>query len=313
MNKSNQNITLIGGTGFIGTNLAINLAKENNVTVVDSDKRYFITMEELGLPVRKLEASFGLDSDFDKQVENADIVYHLASTNFPGNSNIDISKELEANVTVTCRLLDACVRNNVKKVVFISSGGAVYGKKGVCPVNEDTVTYPITSYGIQKLTIEKLLYLYRYQKGLDYRVIRLANPYGPYQRPNGQLGVITTFIYQALKGDTLKVYGDGSVVRDFIYIDDAMRGIINIANGESDLRVFNLGSGKGTSISEVINMIRSVINDNISVEYNDSRSIDVPMNYLDISRYEECFGKLNPIDLRQGILRTGEFLSGHME
>lgn len=301
-------IALIGGAGFIGTNLAIHLSKTDEVTLIDREEKYFETLKSLNLPISYLVAPFDLTADFDSQIAGQDVVYHLASTVIPGNSNQDIGKELESNVIVTCKLLDACVRQEVKKVVFISSGGAIYGKKGICPIKEDTVTYPITSYGVQKLAIEKLLYLYRYQKGLDYRIIRLANPYGPYQRPNGKLGVVTTFVYKALTTGRLEVYGDGSVVRDFIYIKDAIKGIQKIMDGENDIRVFNLGSGKGTSVNQVIDAIKSTIRQDLSVEYIAGRATDVPVNYLDISRYERIYGKLDPVELEEGIQLTAEFM-----
>ena len=306
-----MNIAIIGGAGFIGTNLAIALSKQttDNITVIDREPFYFDTLKPLSLPrVSYVAAPFSIDADFDSQVRNQDVVYHLASTVIPGTSNKNVPDELEANIVVTAKLFDACVRQGVKKVIFISSGGAVYGKKGTCPIAEDTVTYPITSYGIQKLAIEKLLYLYRYQEGLDYRIIRLANPYGPYQRPNGRLGVVTTFVYRALTDGKLKVYGDGSVVRDFIYIDDAIRGIRNIVDGNNELRVFNLGSGNGTSVNEVIEAIKSSIRSDLVVDHIGSRSTDVPVNYLDISRYENSYGKLNPVDLSTGIKLTAEFM-----
>ena len=301
-------ICLIGGAGFIGTNLAIHLSQTDEVTVIDRDEKFFTTLKSLNLPINYKVASFDINSDFNSQVEGQDIVYHLASTVIPGNSNYDIGAELDANVIVTCHLLDACVRQEIKKVVFISSGGAIYGKKGTCPIQEDMVTYPISSYGVQKLAIEKLLYLYRYQKDLDYRIIRLANPYGPYQRPNGKLGVVTTFVYKALTSGRLEVYGDGTVVRDFIYIEDAIRGILKIVNGENDIRVFNLGSGKGTSVNEVIEAIRTTIRSDLTVEYIAGRTTDVPVNYLDISRYEGIYGKLDPLSLEDGIKKTAEFM-----
>lgn len=307
-------IAIIGGAGFIGTNLTIALCEDlnNEIRVIDREKEYFVPLKKLKhLKVSYMVGSFDDESDFDSQVKGQDVVYHLVSTNIPGNSNEHIPEELESNVIVTARLLDACVRQNVKKVVFISSGGTVYGKKGSYPIGETMATYPITSYGIQKLVIEKLLYLYRYQKGLDYRVIRLANPYGPYQRPNGQLGVVSTFVHRALTDGDLDVYGDGSVVRDFIYIDDAVRGIINIANGENDLRVFNLGSGMGTSINEVIEAIKRNVRKDLKIKYLYARATDVAINYLDISRYEEFYGKLNPISLDEGIKRTVQFLQAH--
>lgn len=301
-------IALIGGAGFIGTNLAIHLSKTDEVTVIDRDEQYFTTLKSLNLPISYMVAPFDMIANFDSQISGQDVVYHLASTVIPGNSNQDIGAELESNVIVTCKLLDACVRQKVKKVVFISSGGAIYGKKGICPIKEDTVTYPITSYGVQKLAIEKLLYLYRYQKGLDYRIIRLANPYGPYQRPNGKLGVVTTFVYKALTSGRLEVYGDGSVVRDFIYIEDAVRGIHKIVDGENDVRVFNLGSGKGTSVDQVIDTIKKTIRSDLLVKYIAGRATDVPINYLDISRYQEIYGKLDPVDLEDGIKLTAAFM-----
>ena len=276
--------------------------------MADRDLSYCQHFKELNKNIHCIEAPFDISADFDAQVKGQDVVYHLASTVFPGNSNKDIAAELEANVIVTCKLLDACARQEVKKVIFLSSGGAVYGKKGSCPVDEDMVTYPISSYGIQKACIEKLLYLYRYQYGLDYRIIRLANPYGPYQRPNGKLGVVTTFVYRALTDGRLEVYGDGTVVRDFIYIDDAVKGIINIANGDNELRVFNLGSGCGTSVNDVINAIKKTIRKDLKVEYIAGRTADVPMNYLDISRYEQAYGKLNPVSLEDGIVKTMNFM-----
>ena len=315
-----MNSTLIGGCGFLGTNLAAALAARSGsrkggapdvITVVDRKEEYFQHILEMGLSgVRFLEGDFRPDTDFDRQVKGADVVYHLACTTIPGTSNQNIPEELEANVIPTARLLDACVRQHVGRVVFLSSGGAVYGKKGACPVREDMVTYPISSYGIQKVTIEKLLYLYRYQEGLDYRVIRLANPYGPYQRPNGRLGVVTTFIYRALTDHHLEVYGDGSVIRDFLYIDDAVRGILNIVDGENDLRVFNLGSGHGTSVAEVIEAVRRTVYPDLTVDYIAGRPTDVPANYLDISRYESIYGCLHPISLEEGIRRTASFLEG---
>lgn len=144
--------------------------------------------------------------------------------------------------------------------------------------------------------------------GLDYRIVRLANPYGPYQRPNGILGAVTTFTYKALKGDQITVYGDGSVVRDFIYIDDAVRAIMKIVKGENKHRTFNLGCGYGTSIKQVLETIEKVLGINLNVSFIEERKVDVPVNYLDISRYEKYYGALNPISLEAGVKKTAEFM-----
>lgn len=305
-----MNILILGAAGFIGTNLTIKLAedKEDKITLVDRKPEHFLDIRRERFSNVVINTS-PLNADMDFSIlDNQDVVYHLVSTNVPTTSNQHISQDIQANVLFSSNLFDACVKYGVKKVVFISSGGTVYGKEAACPLSENTPTNPISSYGVQKITIEKLLYLYNYMYGLDYRIIRLANPYGPYQRPNGVLGAVTTFTYKALKGEEVQVYGDGSVVRDFIYIDDAVRGIINIVNGKNKHHTFNLGCGYGTSIKEVLDAIESALDIKMNVVYKEGRSVDVPVNYLDISRYEKCFGKLNPVGLDEGIKRTAEFM-----
>lgn len=306
-----MNIILLGAAGFIGTNLTLKLAqdKDNKITLVDVKKEYFSNIKDSEmLNVEIKESTFNVDADFEELLLGQQVVYHLVSTTVPTTCNQHISQELIANVVATAKLLDACVSCGVEKVVFISSGGTVYGKEVTCPLKENTVTNPISSYGIQKVTIEKLLYLYQYMYGLDYCVIRLANPYGPYQRPNGVLGAVTTFTYKALKGEKIYVYGDGSVIRDFIYIEDAMKGIINIATGNNKHRTFNLGCGYGTSIKQVLDTIQKALDVKLNIIYKPGRKVDVPVNYLDITRYEGSYGKLDPVTLHDGIIKTAEFM-----
>lgn len=305
-----MNILILGAAGFIGTNITIKLAEncDNKITIVDKHNEWFSNILKFHFNNVVIKES-SLDFDMDYSVlENQDVVYHLVSTNIPTTSNQHISSDIQSNVLFSSRLFEACIKYNVKKIVFISSGGTVYGKEVSCPLSENTPTYPISSYGLQKITIEKLLYLYNYMYGLDYRIIRLANPYGPYQRPNGVLGAVTTFTYKAIKGETIQVYGDGSVIRDFIYIDDAVNGILKIVDGENKHHTFNLGCGYGTSIRDVLKTIESALNITLSVEYKEGRPVDVPSNYLDIERYEKYYGKLKPISLEEGIKKTAEFM-----
>lgn len=307
-------ILLLGAAGFIGTNLTIKLMenKDDVITLVDKSKTFFINpniVNSSNIVIR--ESSLDLDMDYSI-LEGQDVVYHLVSSVVPSTSNQHISQDIQMNVLFSSHLFDASVQHGVKKIVFISSGGTVYGKEAACPLPENTPTNPISSYGVQKITIEKLLYLYNYMYGLDYRIIRLANPYGPYQRPNGVLGAVTTFTYKALKGDEVQVYGDGSVVRDFIYIDDAVRGILNIVNGENKHHTFNLGCGYGTSISEVLKTIEFALGIKMNIVHKNGRAVDVPVNYLDISRYEKYFGKLNPLSLEEGIIKTADFMRKNM-
>lgn len=304
-------IIILGAAGFIGANLTLELLKNDNydITLVDKSIDYFGWAKQIQSEKLKIiESDFNDSTDFSKLLNNQDIVFHLVSTTIPTTSNQKVSQELSANVVISAKLFDACVTNKVKRVIFISSGGTVYGKEAKCPLSEETPTYPISSYGLQKITIEKLLYLYEQMYQLDYRVIRLANPYGPYQRPNGQLGAVTTFTYKAMNDEEITVYGDGSVVRDYIYIADAIQGIMNIAFKAAKYKTFNLGSGIGTSINELIKTIRENINPNLKIVYKSGRSVDVPVNFLDISRYRETYGDVNMIPLSVGVRLTAEFL-----
>lgn len=307
---------ILGAAGFIGTNLSLALAKnENNyITLVDSKREYFSAINGMNLQnVSIHEEKIDENADFEKMLQGQEIVYHLFSTTVPSTSNQHIVKELSANVIVTANLLEACVKCGVQKIIFISSGGTVYGKEQECPLREETPTNPISSYGVQKVTIEKLLYLYQYMYGLDYRIVRLANPYGPYQRPNGVLGAVTTFTYKAIKREKIIVYGNGSVVRDFIYIDDAIRAILNIETEAARQKTYNLGSGKGLSIKQLLYEIEQVFGTTLDIEYREGRRVDVPVNYLDISRYEDDFGTLSPIAIKEGIRKTAAFLENELK
>ena len=167
---------ILGAAGFIGTNLTKKLAsnKGDKITLVDKSINYFVNILKYKFSnVEIMESSLDENEDFSI-LEGQDIVYHLVSTNVPTTSNQHISQDIKANVLFSSNLFEACVKHGVKKVVFISSGGTVYGKEATCPLSENTPTNPISSYGVQKITIEKLLYLYSYMYGLDYRIIRLA-------------------------------------------------------------------------------------------------------------------------------------------
>ena len=306
-------ITILGAAGFIGTNLALHFLKTNNeITLVDEKEEYFSNIPSIKR-AKRVCIKFDPESlDFDEIVKNQDFVYHLISTNNPTTSNRNIGKDLTDNILITINLLESCVKNHVKRVIFISSGGTVYGPDANCPIREEEETNPINTYGIQKLTIEKILYLYRYMHGLDYRVIRLSNPYGPYQRPNGKLGVITTFIFSALNNRTISVYGDGSVIRDYIYIDDAIKGIAEIATCEAEQKIYNLGSGIGTSVNDIIEIIRKITGRNLDVKYVEKRSVDVPVNVLDISKFRAISGTdFVNVSLEDGIRETIRFMENN--
>ncbi len=302
---------IFGAAGFIGTNLLLALAKKkgNQIIAIDEELDYFPrdTLNPYN-NIRLIALPFSKEADFDALLKDGDLVFHLASTTVPAQSNKNVLEDIMFNIEPTVRLLDACVRKKAVKVLFVSSGGTVYGQNRPCPISETAPTDPISSYGIQKLTIEKLLGLFRHIYGLEYVIARLANPYGPHQRPDGRLGVITTFAYHALKNEPLCVYGNGEVVRDFIFIDDAVERLLKLALNDNEHHVYNIGSGMGTSVNQAINIIAKVTGKALNVIYTPSRNADVPINYLDTSRYEREFPGEISISLEEGIQRTLLFL-----
>lgn len=306
-----MNIAILGAAGFIGTNLALELSKNenNHLTLVDRNAEKLSRLKELCIGRTKLlPGNLVLQSDFDEALKGQDVIYHLISTTVPTTSNRHVSKEIKDNVEFMSELLEACVRCHVGKVVFLSSGGTVYGINSPCPLKEEMETCPINSYGMQKVMNEKLLYLYRYLHGLDYRIVRLANPFGPYQKPNGVQGAVAAFTYKALKKEEINVYGDGTVIRDYLYIDDAVRAIVNIADSKETEKIYNVGSGEGTSINELLKVIEKVLKRELHINYQSGRKVDVPANYLNISRYENTFGRLISVPLDEGIRRTACFM-----
>lgn len=310
-------ILILGAAGFIGTNLTLRLLKEGERLVL-FDRPGASWIKEVRAAQKKgqvhiVEGSFA-DPKLWRQkalrsfLFDVDTAYHLVSTTCPTNSNQDVAQEMEENLISTVRFLDACVAAGVQKVVFLSSGGTVYGKlhTGVC--REEEEAFPITSYGVQKLAIEKMLYLYREMHGLDYRIVRLSNPYGPHQRPNGVQGVVSTFTYRAMRGQPIEVYGDGTVVRDYIYIEDAVEGILRIAKGTGKSRLYNLGSGTGHTVLDVIDAITKALGKAPEVIYRPGRPVDVPVNVLDVSRFAADFGTLSCRPLQEGVERLADFL-----
>ena len=203
----------------------------------------------------------------------------------------------------TLFLLEQCITQKVKKIIFISSGGTVYGNPSVLPIPENSPTEPECSYGITKLTIEKYLYLYRFLHGLDYCVLRLANAYGERQRPTATQGVIPVFLERALRNDEIVVWGDGSVIRDYVYVTDIASALLKALTYSGDTKVFNIGSGEQYSLNEVIQLIEHVTGQPLKVKYTEGRSFDVPINVLDVSRAKSFLNWTPTVSLSEGIAR----------
>ena len=300
-------ICVLGAGGFIGQNLVDYFTKNTNHFLIACDKN-IEKIEKIGnsnkILVKKIE--YSNETDFDNLLFGVDIVFHLISTCIPGTNGFDLKNDIINNSSPMINLLDSCVKNNVRKVIFLSSGGAIYGNKNKSCTEKDE-TDPISSYGLQKLLLEKIIYLYNYRFDLNFNIIRLSNPYGPYQKPNRGQGVINTFIYNIYNGKEICIFGDGTNVRDYIYISDAIDMIINISFSKVN-GVFNVGSGTGKSINDLIALISKIVGKKPLVKYMASRLNDVKTNTLDINKYRMHFGNPNLTSFDDGIEKTLKFL-----
>ena len=298
-------ILITGGSGFLGRNLIERLKSEgHDISCLD---RYLAPfLEEYG--VRTIQGDIYEQVAVDEAVRGMDVVVHMACTTLPKTSNDDPYFDVLTNVGGSIRLLDSAVKNNIKKFVFISSGGTVYGTPKEVPIKETHPTNPECSYGITKLTIEKYLQLYMDLKGLQTCTLRLANPYGKYQRYKAIQGVIPVFCYKALKGEPIQIWGDGTVKRDFIAIEDTVRAISMAIDSPTATGVFNIGGGGAFSLNEILDCIEQIIGKKLIREYGESRPFDVPISYLDISKAEQILGWKPEIDVKTGIGSTIEWI-----
>ena len=241
-------------------------------------------------------------------LKNSDVVFHLVSTTVPKTSNEDPAFDVTSNVVETIYLLERCVEERVKKVVYVSSGGAVYGTPVTVPVSEDSPTNPESSYGITKLTIEKYLALFQRLHGLDYVIVRPSNPYGPRQNPMVNQGVAAVFLGKIARGQAIEIWGDGTATKDYIYIDDLVEGIYRSSFLKSSSKVFNLGSGVGHSVNDLVRIITNVVGHEFTVIYGSKGAHDVSRIFLDITRAGSELGWKPVTPIEVGIERTWSFI-----
>ena len=237
-------------------------------------------------------------------MSGVEVVYHFVSTTLPKTSNDDPIYDVRSNLVDTIQLLESCVEAGVRKVIFASSGGTVYGPPETLPITEDHPTAPISSYGIVKLAIEKYLSLFHHLYGLDYAVLRISNPYGPYQDPGGQQGAVGVFLNRLYTGRPITIWGDGEVVRDYLYVSDLVDALELAALIESREKVLNIGSGEGLSLNALIRCISEVVGEHPAVEYLPARPLDVPASVLNVGRAKSALGWEPETGLAEGIERT---------
>ena len=306
-----KRILVIGGAGFIGSHLVDRLiAQGNQVRVLDRTPVNLRPTSMGSAQVEYLAGDFVDHSAIDVAVRGVDIAFHLASTTIPATSNVDPIFDVQTNLTGTLGFLRAAVEAGIGQVVFISSGGTVYGRPVSLPIKETHPTDPICSYGITKLSIEKYLAMFELLHGMGCVIFRVANLYGERQRPGAQ-GAIAAFMQKVLKGLPIEIWGDGSVVRDYIHIQDLIDVLAKGLEYRGNHRVFNVGSGEGRSLNEVIESLRRVTGRPIECHYKESRSLDVPKSVLDIGLAKRELSWNPNVAFSDGLERTWKWFKAN--
>jgi UDP-glucose 4-epimerase len=291
---------ILGGNGFIGSHVVdALLVAGHKVRVFDRGSEMFRS------PLQYVDyriASFTDVPALAEALEGIDVVFHFISTTVPSTSNLDPISDIEGNLINTVQLLQLMVQKDVRRIVYLSSGGTVYGIPEVIPIPVSHSLKPICSYGVVKVAIENYLLMFQSLHGIEPIILRVSNPYGERQGHQGIQGVIGTFLQKVLHGEHVVIWGDGSVVRDFIYVGDLANICVQAANGACG--IYNVGSGYGASIKQVLGCVETATGMELQVEYKPPRNFDIPSVILDISDTQKQFHWNPNIDLLFGIKRT---------
>lgn len=305
-----QRVCVLGSSGFLGRHLTHRLLCAGYQ--VQAFDRVIAPNPLVSPALQRHLTSFSGDffasDDLDRVLEGCEYCFHLVSTSVPKTSNSNPLRDVQQNLEGSLVLLERAVQAGVRKVVYASSGGTVYGVPKAERITEEHPTDPLCSYGITKLAVEKYLGLYQELHGLDYTVLRISNPYGPLQRTDAAQGVIGVFLGKVLRNEPLNVWGDGSVVRDYLHVDDVARAFVCAAETRTEHKIFNIASGHGASLNDIIAHLRVVTGRALDVEYTEGRVFDVPYSVLAIDRAQKELGWSPQITLEDGLRDTWAWL-----
>ena len=300
-------VLVSGGAGFIGSHVVDRLIKEGHrVAVVDNLSTGFrrnvspqATFYEVDICDKK-----EIGRVFD--LESPDYLNHHAA-------QIDVRKSVEdpvfdahSNILGSLNLITNALRKKVKKFVYASTGGAIYGEPEELPANEQCPVKPLSQYGISKHTTEHYLCLYNLLYGLKYTILRYANVYGPRQNPKGEAGVVAIFASQMLNKRESVIFGDGSKTRDYVFIEDVVEANI-LALDKGDNQIYNVGTGKETSDQEMFDTLREVTGSKLDPIYGEERPGEVHHISLDASEAKKDLGWEPGYSLREGLKKSADY------
>lgn len=284
----NKKVLIIGGNGFIGSNIADYLSKNNIIPEI-----YDLFQKDNGYT--SYQGNILTDDRLDEIIKQYDTIIYLVTSVSPKKSMEFPEESYTQDIPMLLKVLDSCVKNGkTKKIIFSSSGGTVYGEglnRKLC--EEGCTEEPINHYAICKLACEKILILYNKLHGMNNVILRISNPYGKGQNPSSGVGVITTFVDKIINGEKITLYGDGTVVRDFVDIEFVCNAFLKAILWENDENinpVFNVGSGKALNLNDIINIISKTLGVNPDIEYLPERTFDVKYNVLNMEKSKKVLG-----------------------
>jgi len=299
-----ETVLVLGGAGFLGQHLvrALKASGDYRVLVFErSENDCPFGIETVADAIYRGDAF--LDDSLDRVCASHKIttVFHLVSTTLPQGSDEAISFDVESNVLGTVRLLDTMRRHSIPRIVFISSGGTVYGNVEGDRRSEIDATNPLCSYGVTKLMVEKYLHLYRHLYGLEYLILRPSNVYGEYHRSAVQ-GLINVLLRRVLNGRAMEIWGDGNVIRDYVYAGDLAEICVRLVRKNVWNTILNVGSGIGYSIREILEFVRELVGPFV-VEHRAPRKVDVSRVVLDVTKLRSIL-PCAMTEIRSGISKT---------
>lgn len=310
-----MNVLVVGGAGFVGSHIVEAFAREGHV--VRSLSRRAPRFGEIG-GVDYIIGDAGRTEDLARCVAGSDVVVFSATATTPASAHSDPEFDLASSVLSGMRVLNAAMSERVKHVMLISSAGTVYGIPQSLPINESHQTNPISTYGVSRLTLEKYFGVFCFHTRISTTILRVGNAVGERQAPDSGQGAAAAFLASLLSGEPVEIWGDGSVVRDYIYAGDVARACLRAAllsdrtQGGNPL-VVNIGSGQGTSLLDLIGMCSRVVGRNPLIVRMPGRRFDVPAIVLDVNRAREALGWRPETPLHVGLERAATWLATAVE
>lgn len=292
---------VLGGCGFIGSHVVDRLVAAGHEVSVISRRGEVFRRPVAGVEYRMADLRDPVA--VGAALDGCDCVIHAFSATTPGSGDADPAFDISANLLPSLNVLDGMVAKGVRRLVFLSSGGTVYGDAGAVPTPESSPLAPICSYGIVKVAIESYIALHARNHGLLPVILRPSNTFGARHGRDGSQGLVNTVLRRVLTGETVEIWGDGSIIRDHLYVEDLARLVVLAGEG-SATGVFNAGTGVGTSVRDLVDLISDVAGRRTMVRFTAQRAVDVPISVLDATRAREVLGWVPEVDLREGLERT---------